>query len=338
MAISIGRDMKILVIGGTRNVGHHLVTTLLGRDHDVTTFNRGETPDDLPGGIERLHGDRTDPAALARAVRHRDFDACIDTIAMRGTDTAAAIEALDGRVGHYVHVSTGQVYLVRAGCPVPAREDDYDGLLIDPPNEAWEAAEWRYGMEKRECEDRLAEASTARGFPSTRLRLPMIHGPRDHHGRIHGLVLRLTDGGPLLVPLMGGPKIRHIHANDVAEAIVSIVERGLAVGEAINLAPDDLVSLHDWIETVADAIGAEPDIVRIPRDELVEEGVFPACCPFANPWMSVLDNGRAKELGLSFRSNDAWLPELANRFVDTDRPPPPAYAEQRGREREIGAA
>lgn len=330
--------MEILLIGGTRNVGHHLAIELLDRGHDVTTFNRGETPDELPDEVERLHGDRTDPAALARAIGDRAFDACIDTIAMRGTDTAAAIEVLDGRVGHYVHISTGQVYLVRAGCPVPAREEDYDGPLVDPPNRAWEAAEWRYGMEKRESEDRLTEASISRGFPSTRLRLPMIHGPRDHHGRIHGLVLRLTDGGPLLVPLMGGPKIRHIHVDDVVEAIVTIVERDLAVGEAVNLAPDDMTSLHEWIETAAEAIDAEPDIVRIPRDELVEEGVFPACCPFANPWMSVLDNERATQLGLSFRSHDEWLPDLARHFVDADRPPPAAYADQRDREREIAVA
>ena len=39
---------------------------------------------------------------------------------------------------HYVLISTGQVYLVRADPPVPAREEDYDGpLMAEPPPPTW---------------------------------------------------------------------------------------------------------------------------------------------------------------------------------------------------------
>ena len=76
--------MRILVIGGTRFVGPRLVRALLARGHRVATFNRGHTPDELPGEVERLHGDRSDPAQLARALAGKAFDVCVDTIAMRG--------------------------------------------------------------------------------------------------------------------------------------------------------------------------------------------------------------------------------------------------------------
>ena len=230
--------MRVLVIGGTRFVGPRLVRSLLDRGHEVAAFHRGQTAGALPPGVERLLGDRTDPEQLGGAVRDRTFDACVDTIAMRGADTSAAIEILDGRVGHYVHFSTGQVYLVRADCPSPSREEDYAGPLGTPPSgDAWDAGEWLYGIEKRECEDALEEAWSVRRFPATRLRLTMIHGEDDPRGRIRAYVLRLREGGPLLVPREPSPPIRPIHAGAVVEVVVGILESGS--GRTRGSAPAD---------------------------------------------------------------------------------------------------
>ncbi|HET6341393.1 MAG TPA: NAD-dependent epimerase/dehydratase family protein [Gemmatimonadota bacterium] len=329
--------MDILIIGGTRNVGHHLVVALSDLGHRVTVLNRGRTPDELGDRVERLRADRTDPGHLTRAVGGRSFDACVDTIAMRRDDTRGAIDALEGRVGHYVHLSTGQVYLVREGCPAPAREEDYDGPLVPPPpTDSWERAEWLYGIEKRECEDELEAAWTSRRFPATRLRLPMIHGKRDHYGRIHGLVLRLVDGGPLLVPRDGTPRIRHVQQADVVTAIVRLIETGRGKGAAYNVAQDDLWTLDELLHRVAALLGVELDVVPLPRVELEAAGLFPACCPFANPWMSILDNRRAREeLGLTFMGFDDYLPDLVGYFRDPSLEPPANYARQREREKAL---
>ena len=332
--------VDVLIIGGTRNVGHHLAVALSDLGHRVTTLNRGRTRDELGDRVERLRADRTDPVQLARALGGRSFDACVDTIAMRGGDTRTAIEALDGRIGHYVHLSTGQVYLVRDGCPVPASEEDYDGPLVDPPpGGSWESAEWRYGIEKRGCEDELEEAWVSRRFPATRLRLPMIHGERDHYGRIHGLVRRFLDGGPLLVPLEGAPRIRHVHQADVVSAILRLLESGAGKGTAYNVSQDDLWTLDEFLDRVAALLGVEPDVVPVARAELEAARLFPACAPFANPWMSILDNRRAKEdLGLGFAGFDDYLPKLVEHFRDPALEPPAAYSGQREREIALAAA
>ena len=39
--------MRILVIGGTRFMGRHLVWDLLSRSHEVTVANRGISRDDF---------------------------------------------------------------------------------------------------------------------------------------------------------------------------------------------------------------------------------------------------------------------------------------------------
>ena len=330
--------MRILVIGGTHFMGPRLVRALLARGHAVTTFHRGTTPCILPAEVERLYGDRSDSAQLESALAARSFDACVDTIAMRGAETAAAVDLLYGRVGHYVHFSTGQVYLVRRDCPAPAREEDYAGPLGTPPDpHAWDAGQWTYGIEKRECEDILEEAWTARGFPATRLRLTMVHGAEDPRGRIHAYALRLLDGGPLLVPGEPSPPIRPIHADAVVETVVRVLEEGSGKGAAYNLAQDEAWTHEELIGGIAGMLSVEAALERRPREELVRAGVFPACAPLASPWMSYLDPGlAARELGFRPGTFEDWLPGLV--ATAAARPAPVEFVEARARELALAKA
>src|SRR5689334_13490176 len=104
--------MRILIIGGTRNIGHFLTLDLLQGGHKVTVFNRGKTPDELPTTVEKLHGDRSDPASLTDTLNGRSFDVVIDMALYNRANAEAAIKVLEGRVGRYIFISTGQVYLV----------------------------------------------------------------------------------------------------------------------------------------------------------------------------------------------------------------------------------
>ena len=52
--------MRVLIIGGTRNLGPSIVRALLQDGHQVTIFHRGRTLYELPREIEILHGDRTE--------------------------------------------------------------------------------------------------------------------------------------------------------------------------------------------------------------------------------------------------------------------------------------
>ena len=134
----------------------------------------------------------------------------------------AAVD-VGGRVGHYVAISTGQVYLVREGCPRPARESDYQGPLVPPPQDAYDRAQWDYGIGKRGLEDALARAWQDARFPATRLRIPMVNGERDHFRRIERYLFRLLDGGPLLLPGGGEHRTRHVYSGAVAKGILGLL-------------------------------------------------------------------------------------------------------------------
>ena len=59
--------MRLLILGGTRFVGRHLVEAARRDGHEVTLFNRGTSAPGLFPGVETLVGDRDgDHAALTR--------------------------------------------------------------------------------------------------------------------------------------------------------------------------------------------------------------------------------------------------------------------------------
>jgi nucleoside-diphosphate-sugar epimerase len=216
--------VQILVIGGNRFVGYLTAWRLVYGGHRVTLLNRGTLADPFGDLVERLTGDRR--TELGRLVAGRQFDAVLDFAAFDGDDVRGAVDALGGRVGHYVLVSSGQVYLLRDGGPIPpvaAREGDYAGPLRPRPADPADAAEWDYGAGKRAAEDALAEAA-ATGWPATAIRIPMVHGERDYYRRLEGYLWRLRDGGPLLVPGAARP-VRHVYGAAVVRALVDLAGR-----------------------------------------------------------------------------------------------------------------
>lgn len=291
----------MLIVGGTRNLGPDLVAALRAGGARVTVLNRGRTPDDLPRDVERLRADRGDPAALAAALAGRTFDAVVDTTLYAGADAAAVADLLAGRVGRYVWLSSGQVYLVRAGLVPPYREDDYAGPVTpEPPRAGADWPEWRYGVDKRAAEDALA-AAAARGFPVTTLRLPMVHSRRDPAGRLLAYVRRLEDGGPLLVPDAPDRPLRHVDGDDVVAAVLAVLARDGGAGDVYNVSPDETASLDALVALVAAALGVRATVVRVPRERLEATGLLPACSPLAGRWMSVLDGARGRgALGLRY--------------------------------------
>lgn len=329
--------MRVLLLGGTRNLGPGLVAEFGARGHRVAVCNRGLTRDDLPAGIERLRADRSDPAQLARALAGRDFDVVVDTTLYTGPEAEGAVALLDGRVGHYVALSSGQVYLVRQGLRKPFVEEHYAGSVMpEPPRDSRDWPDWKYGVDKRAAEDALAAAIAERGFPATVLRLPMIHGERDHYQRLHNYVARLADGGPILLPDGPHAPVRHVDAVDVVRGIADLVESGSGMGGAWNFGQDETVPIEECLATLARFVGRPLSILRLPRERLLAEELLPACSPFSGLWMSELDNRRGKaELGLVYTPFTATLERLARHYLPL--PPPAGYA-QRPRELALAAA
>jgi nucleoside-diphosphate-sugar epimerase len=304
-----------LIIGGTRNLGPDIAAALLDAGYSVTVFHRGLTHSAaLPASVERLHGDRSDPVALAGVPWN--FDVVIDTTLYNGPDAEAAARIFEGRTGRYIMLSTGQVYLVRVGLDRPFSERDYAGPTIPAPISKFDLDNWSYGIHKRAAEDAL----TAARFPVTVLRLPMVNSERDHFHRLRNYLARVRDGGPILVP--DGPHLplRHVYGMDVVRTVMRVIECGL--DGAFNVGQDETVTIDEFLNRLGGKI------VRVPARELWERGLMPNCSHFSEPWMSSLDNRLGKEvLGLSYTPIETYLEALIRDFA-AHPTQPPGYAQR----------
>lgn len=316
--------MRALVIGGNRFMGVELTAQLLARGHAVTLLNRGNLVDPFGALVKRLRVDRGSDAFDA-ALAGTTWDVVVDFAVMDGAQAERAVRVLHGRVGHWIVISTGQVYLVRTPRPELARETDYGGAVL---GSSPDVEDWRYGIEKREVEDRVL----ASGLPFTTLRLPMVHGARDHRRRLDALLWRLLDGGPVLLTQPDAP-VRQVFSGAVVRAIVALLERG-PQRDAFNLAWDEPLTARTFVERVAAQLGATPRLVTTTWEALTAAGIDPVQAASINSrWMSALDATKAKQqLGFQHEPLEAWLPQVVHGFMARWQEPP-ASLQQRPLER-----
>ncbi len=329
--------MNILIIGGTRNMGHLLALQLLEDGHHVTVFNRGYSRDELPAEVERLRGDRTIKEQLKAALHGRTFDAVVDMVLYSGEEAETITHLLKDRTDHYVFISTGQVYLVREDLSRPFSEEDYEGRLLPAPKpNTYGYEEWSYGMQKRAAEDLLAAAWAKNQFPYTSLRLPMVNGEREAFNRLYAYMLRIKDGGPILVPETPQYPLRHIYADDVVKAVMTILTSGKGKGRAFNISQDETVTLREFLELVSGFMGKNPpEVAEVKRSLLEANGFLPDCSPFSDRWMSELSNKRSKvELGMSYTPLAVYLERIV-RYYLAHPPQKPASYKRRNAERHL---
>lgn len=326
--------MKILIIGGSRFFGYFLARRLLADGHDLTLFNRGRTRDDLGPGARRIHGDRSDREDFSRKLGAESFDAAIDMIAYTADDSRSAVKTLRGKVGQYIHISTGSVYIVTRDFPCPLREEDFDREVLPRPtaNDEW----WLYGFHKRGCEEALREAEAEHRFPYTILRLPIVFGERDYTLRAYSYFLRLGDGQPLILPDGGFNVFTHIYQADVVRTVAANLLNPKSIGQAYNLAQPEILTLRSFVQEAARLLGREPEIVDIPWDVLESSGPGVGISPLSTrrPFVLVVDKAR-RDLGFSATPFPVWLDKTIRWFREEYLGGPPENYRRRAFEAEF---
>jgi nucleoside-diphosphate-sugar epimerase len=281
--------------------------------------------------VEALVGDRSDEAALARALEGRRFDLTVDLAAYDAPAVEKVFRVRRLALGRYVLISTGQVYLVTTAERTPFREtDSMATLLPEPPAGTPDHREWAYGIGKRRAEQALRALRGSHGVRGTILRLPVLIGEGDTSLRSWAYVERLLDGGPLLLPDGGARPVRFLYAGDVPHALFRWIEHGLPAGPIYNLAQPRIATLRQAIETMAKAAGVTPRFVDASWEEIERAGIARSFSPYGGKWVSVLDPGRAaNQWGFSGTPMEEYLPRVT-RWMLEHRPATshPGYAQR----------
>jgi len=251
--------MRVLVLGGNRYIGLHLVFELARRGHDVTVLNSHEAP--LPPGAKRLHGDRQQAGVLAEVLgpRRDAFDAVFDNTSYTPKDVQPLVELFRGRVKHFVFTSSTAVY--RRSFVQPILEDF---RRHDPRDEDPRKA---YGVGKVQVEDLLAEEHARSGFPFTTLRVRHTLGPMSPlASRDPVFFARLEQKRPIPIPAEGHALVQLIHVGDVASCMAAVIETERSIGQTYTVTGREAATVSGMIHLMAAAVGAEPHILHVPME------------------------------------------------------------------------
>jgi len=269
--------MELLILGGPRFLGRHLVTAALAGGHRVALFNRGRTEPELFPEVEKLRGDR---AGDLSALEGRTWDAVVDTSGFLPEVVRRGAERLRDQAGHYHFVSSVSVHAdfskpgMDEEAPVQRlTPEEHERLSTIDPSEPMKSPAFMelYGPLKTECEQVVRETFGERASIS---RPGLIVGPHDYMDRFPYWVSRVAEGGEVLAPGRPERPVQVIDARDLADWIVRLAEGGVP-GTFTATGPDYPLTMEGLLDACRDAASSDARFTWVDEAFLVENQVGP---------------------------------------------------------------
>ena len=234
--------MRILVMGGTRFIGVYLTQQLVRDGHEVVLFNRGKKPSPVPG-LKVITGDRTVAADLNQ-LAGESFDAIFDNNGRELSDTQPLVDLFNGKVQHFVYMSSAGVYL--KSDQMPHTEGDAE----DPKSRH---------KGKNDTEAYLIQS----GIPFTSIRPTYIYGPQNYNDLDAWYFDRILQNRPVPIPGHGQHLTQLGHCGDLADAMVKVLGNQTAIGEIYNISGDKAVTFDGLAKACAIAAGQDPEKLKL---------------------------------------------------------------------------
>jgi nucleoside-diphosphate-sugar epimerase len=238
---------RVVVIGGTGHIGSFLTPMLVEVGYDVVCVSRGlKAPYHENSGwrdVRRVAVDRTEEEAagsFGERIAALDAAVVIDLTCYTLESARHLVEALRGRVSHFLHCGT--IWVHGHSVEVPTTE-------VAPRTPFGE-----YGIRKAAIEQFLLEAVRESDFPATILHPGHLVGPGwnpinpqgNFNAEVFAAMLR---GQGIDLPNMGMETVHHVHVEDVARAFVQAVERRTeAVGQSFHVVSAGALTLRGYAE------------------------------------------------------------------------------------------
>jgi len=278
---------RILFLGGNGTISASCSREVLARGDDLTHLTRGIGSTRPPiDGVRQLTGDAGDPESVRAALGDEQFDVVVNFRAFTPAQVAADIETFAGRTGHYVFISSASAYAK----PVAALPIVESTPLRNPF--------WQYSRDKIAGEDLLVAAYRESGFPMTIVRPSHTYdgGSIPLEGGWTTLE-RMRRGAPIVVHGDGTSLWTLTHSRDFARAFVGLLGNPHALGSAVHLTGDEVLTWDAIAHALAAALGVVPDLVHVASETIAR--VLPDLGPGLlgdKAHSVVFDNTRVKRL------------------------------------------
>jgi 2'-hydroxyisoflavone reductase len=291
--------MNILIIGGTKFLGRHLVDSALVRGHQVTLFNRGQTNPNLFPNVETILGDREHDI---NKLSDRAWDAVIDTCGYVPRIVRESGVGLEGSVGRYVFISSISVYPDSILHKIGIDESDPIGKLEDETVE--KISDETYGPLKALCEKTIMDLYGERGLV---VRPGLIVGPNDPTDRFTYWPVCVAKGGDVLAPEKPEVTVQLIDVRDLSDFIIRLIEDE-ASGIYNATGPDYELTFDTMLKTCKQVSGSDANIHWASVEFLEQNKVapwsdMPVWVPDSEEYQgfSHVDVSKAIKAGLKFR-------------------------------------
>jgi predicted dehydrogenase/uncharacterized protein YbjT (DUF2867 family) len=249
---------SVLVIGGTGFIGRALTRGLVAKGRDVRVLSRGNSGpfDDIADHVELFSAPLTDPEALARAmegieaVYHlgkslaRTWEACLKNDV--GVTVGIAEAALQAGVDRFIYTGTIASYDMSDPSVTITEDTGFSDDMTDRN---------LYARSKAKCEEELLLMHARKGLPLVIARPGIVvgeGGPLQHWGigRWHGAgAVRIWGDGTNILPF--------VLIDDVADALIMMMENERAIGQSFNLVADPMMSARDYFAAIHAQLGAK---------------------------------------------------------------------------------
>ncbi|MBU1304602.1 MAG: NAD-dependent epimerase/dehydratase family protein [Alphaproteobacteria bacterium] len=257
---------KIVIIGATGHIGTYLVPRLVMAGHAVTTVSRGRAQpyqrSPVWNHVQSVVIDREAEEAngtFGAAIAALDADVVIDCICFTPASNTQLVDALAGKVAHFIHVGT--IWTHGTAAVVPTLESAVKYPFGD------------YGVAKAAIEADLLRRAALQQFPVTIVHPGHIVGPGwaplNPAGHFNPAVFStIARGDTLALPNFGLESVHHVHADDVAQIIErAINNRTASVGEAFHAVSGAAVTLRGYAEAMYRWFGHQPQLSFAPFEQ-----------------------------------------------------------------------
>jgi nucleoside-diphosphate-sugar epimerase len=317
--------VKLLVLGGTRFLGRHLVEAALARGDDVTIFSRGRTTVPWLDRVTALVGDR-DPrvAPGLDALAGKTFDAAVDCSGYVPRIVEASARLLGQSVARYLFVSSMSVY---AKTERPNLDETTPLARLE--DRATEQVLEHYGALKAACEDVVERTFGAR---ATLVRPGLIVGPYDASDRFGYWVARFMHPHLLgdrparaVVPEPPERPLQFVDARDLSTWMLDLLARDTS-GTFNAASPAWQWRMIDLVKALREATVSPPRPAWIDEARLLAHGVqpwtgLPLWLPSSetdSAGFMTMNCARAREAGLALRPLRATIADTAAWLVTRD--------------------
>jgi len=285
--------IKILVLGGTRYFGIHMVRSLLKKGHDVTIATRGLTKDTFGENVTRIKLDRTNSESIAKALNNLKFDVICDNLAYCSNDVKFLLDSV--KTDRYIMTSSMSVY---NNFHYNMSENEFDPLSHKL---LWCSREdFDYDEVKRQ-----AECAVFQKYPnlsSVAVRFPFVIGTDDYTKRLLFYVEHVLNNIPMDINNLD-QELGFISSNEAGDFLSWLVEQNF--NGAINGGNKGCIPIGKIISYVEKK--TDKKAIISPNEESAPYNGVPSYS---------INTDKASSIGYDFTDLDTWIFSLLDNLID----------------------